>query len=692
MRLHQLLVLLLPGLPAAAIGEPDPQAAAHDVRLEGAAPAPVPPPTHLLTPVPEPAATVTGRLLLHRRGCTSCHDLELPAYPHVRGPDLDEIGQKTQPGWLELWLRDPVDYLPHSRMPRVLLGDAARTRLVAWLSHLGRTVPVSSPSPLPTLTDADVYRGGRLFDSLQCQGCHAGGGTGGQIGPALDRLGWKLNADWLIAALQDPAEGGLSPQSHPYVLSARDVADLSAYLIRRFTPRGGPEQVVSQITIDPAQGLAEGLLQGCFQCHRVAALRGPRLRLPVSGDRAMSWLDFHETPRGDLPTMPLSTSQRHAMMRALTGDEETVAANDAAPSYWALPIAPQGEAVELFTAGRRLESAACGRCHEQQMEEWRGSSHAAAFSPGLRALLMDASPGFVTECLSCHTPLHEQIEQALSMPQDGTGLGPVGVDCAGCHVRAQRYYGPGTPGNRNRLAARTFEAAHHGGVEAAPELFADKQFCTSCHQFPAGGLALEGKLLQNTYGEWLTSPAAGDGSTCQSCHMPGGDHRMRGLHDRDFVRSAVAFEATWHRQSAGRGRLAVILRNVGAGHAVPTYTTGALHVKVFLSDSHDGVIEASLQTRAAQRRLSADGQTELFDTRIPAGGAWHYEQLFEIDAEARHINILVEVDPDHFYRRFFALLEPPNAGARMLLEQARGRISDSPYILYARQIRITDED
>jgi hypothetical protein len=56
--------------------------------------------------------------------------------------------------------------------------------------------------------------------------------------------------------------------------------------------------------------------------------------------------------------------------------------------------------------------------------------------------------------------------------------------------------------------------------------------------------------------------------------MPGGDHRMRGLHDRDFVRDAVAFEAAWHVETNGRGRLYVTLRNVGAGHALPTYTTG----------------------------------------------------------------------------------------------------------------------
>jgi mono/diheme cytochrome c family protein len=508
------------------------------------------------------------------------------------------------------------------------------------------------------------------------------------MGPALDRLGWKVGGAWLLAALREPASEGLSPEPHPYVLSARDATDLSAFLVRRFSPPGGPDQNVMADTLDAAAGLGEALVQGCFQCHRVGALRGPRLRLPIGAERARFWLRAHEIARGELPAMPLSAPQMRAMAAAL-GGEAPADSVGTSPPFWKLPVAGQGDPPELFDAGRRLEPAACGQCHEKQLTEWRSSRHAATFSPGLRAQLVGASTGFVEECLSCHTPLREQIDRALSLLGDLSW--PTGVDCAGCHVRAHRYYGPGRPGNRHRLVASTIEAAHHGGVEAAPDLFGGESFCAPCHQFEADGLALEGKLLQNTYGEWLAGPDAEQGRTCQGCHMPGGDHRMRGLHDRDFVRDALEFEADWHVGSHGGGRLRVTLRNVGAGHSLPTYATGALHIKVFLSDDEDGVIESSLQTRAAQRRLTVDGQTELFDTRIPAGGVWSFEESFDIVADARFVNVLVEVDPDHFYRRFFSLLEPSDAGARVLLAQARGEISDSPYILFARQIRVTHQ-
>ena len=507
-------------------------------------------------------------------------------------------------------------------------------------------------------------------------------GIGGDVGPALDRLGWKVSHSWLVAALSDSATQGLSPESHPYVLSVRDATDLSAFLVRRFSPPGGPAQDVTVITTDVAAGLSEALMQGCFECHQVRDLKGPPLPLPVTTGRATAWLGYHKIARGAVPSVPLAPAEIKAMATALVG---SVASDPPSlPPFWDLPIDDQGDPPELFAAGQRLEPAACGQCHSQQMEGWSQSRHAAAFSPGLWAQLADAPTAFVEECLSCHTPMREQIDRALALQQDATTMAPDGIDCAGCHVRAHRYYGPGQPGSQDHLVAQTIEVTHHGGAVAAPELFGADAFCAPCHQFDADGLSLEGKLLQDTYGEWRNSPAARKGQTCQSCHMPGGDHHIRGLHDRNFVRNALEFDTDWHAGPGASGLLRVSLRNVGARHALPTYATGALHVKIFLSDDHDGVIESSLRTRSVQRRLTVDGQRELFDTRIPAGGLWRYEQNLEVLPEARFVNVLVEVDPDHFYRRFFALLEPSGPRTRALLQQARGRISDSPYILFAR--------
>ena len=79
---------------------------------------------------------------------------------------------------------------------------------------------------------------------------------------------------------------------------------------------------------------------------------------------------------------------------------------------------------------------------------------------------------------------------------------------------------------------------------------------------------------------------------------------MRGLHDRDFVRDAVAFEAAWHVETNGRGRLYVTLRNVGAGlgYARSFAWLGELALLAFyyddkLSDTSVGFLRNSLTLR-----------------------------------------------------------------------------------------------
>lgn len=164
--LQRLLVLL--SLPC-AVGADDPRSATLGVQLEGILPPSSATQAWVLPRQLQPVSTeiATGRLLLHRRGCTGCHDLDLPSYPHPRGPALDKIGRKTDATWLDLWLQDPSSYLPHSRMPRLRLGDASRARLVSWLATLGAPDSLTQATSLQEPAAGDAYRGGRLFAGLQ---------------------------------------------------------------------------------------------------------------------------------------------------------------------------------------------------------------------------------------------------------------------------------------------------------------------------------------------------------------------------------------------------------------------------------------------------------------------------------------------------------------------------------------------
>ena len=78
------------------------------------------------------------------------------------------------------------------------------------------------------------------------------------------------------------------------------------------------------------------------------------------------------------------------------------------------------------------------------------------------------------------------------------------------------------------------------------------EFCQSCHQFAPDGLALNGKLLENTYAEWKASRFAREGVQCQDCHMPDRRHLWRGIHDPAMVRSGLTIVA---RDGASRYRV-----------------------------------------------------------------------------------------------------------------------------------------
>ena len=71
--------------------------------------------------------------------------------------------------------------------------------------------------------------------------------------------------------------------------------------------------------------------------------------------------------------------------------------------------------------------------------------------------------------------------------------------------------------------------------------------------------------MQRTYSEWLAYRDAGGRATCQSCHMPGGDHTMRGAHDVELLRGSLAVTASDDARGAQ-----LTLASVGVGHAFPT--------------------------------------------------------------------------------------------------------------------------
>lgn len=362
-------------------------------------------------------------------------------------------------------------------------------------------------------------------------------------------------------------------------------------------------------------------------------------------------------------------------------------------SYWDLPVPAQGEPPAGWSPlEASLAPEDCAACHPTQHAQWSRSLHAAAYSPGFSGQLLEgslAAPHSIRRCQTCHAPLSEQQPYAASgagNPGHDPALRRQGIACAACHVRAHRRFGPPRQPGLPPLAT----ALPHGGFEARPE-FTESRFCAVCHQF-FDDPGVNGKPIQNTYAEWRESPAAAEGRTCQSCHMPERAHLWRGIHDAETVRAAVEVELRARTAHADRVRAELELHSRGVGHALPTYVTPRILLAVWQVDAADREIEGTRIEDTVGREIDFGTWEEVFDTRIAPGGS----RILEYDAarrsDAAALVARVRVDPDFHYRGVFAsLLETYQAPeARVRIEEAHRRTLESGYVL--RELRLPLED
>lgn len=180
-----------------------------------------------------------------------------------------------------------------------------------------------------------------------------------------------------------------------------------------------------------------------------------------------------------------------------------------------------------FVAGAEAYQGAafCGGCHQAEYDQWRTSLMAnatteAMFAHRSRQLAWMMPP---EQCLGCHAPL----------ARTGTGPREEGVSCEVCH-------GPG----RTEVTVRNL--------------------CVACHQDRMD-------FVLTTASEYAASPAAADGRTCESCHMP----RVDGVASHHFAGSRAAPDSyagvVAIEDIALDGESVVVtVRNTVEGHFLPT--------------------------------------------------------------------------------------------------------------------------
>lgn len=178
-----------------------------------------------------------------------------------------------------------------------------------------------------------------------------------------------------------------------------------------------------------------------------------------------------------------------------------------------------------------FEAGDCGECHPLQYEAWNGSVHSRAHEDSIYLAFAEKAreeggDGLYTFCSSCHAPLGVAAgEIPGKTPEEKTFLTHEGVTCEACHTvnRIRTVHGEG--GANASLVLEdgdvrfgpirdpSDEASHES---AFSDIHTQSTLCSACHTLvhPFNGLVIE-----NTYEEWRQGPYAEAGIQCQDCHM-----------------------------------------------------------------------------------------------------------------------------------------------------------------------------
>jgi cytochrome c551/c552 len=170
------------------------------------------------------------------------------------GPSLKEVRVKFHKEWLPVWLENPQEFRPGTRMPRFRLDEGQRQAIAAfiWQSGVEGTLP-SQPA-------GNAQDGRELFETRGCMGCHSIGEgeqeTGGTFAANLSRVGEKVNYDYLVRWIRNPRERtapycpyekrDLTPEDY-----ARHGLPYEFDLEHSVCPNDGHELQVQQMTVMP---------------------------------------------------------------------------------------------------------------------------------------------------------------------------------------------------------------------------------------------------------------------------------------------------------------------------------------------------------------------------------------------------------------------------------------------------------
>jgi len=188
-------------------------------------------------------SAIRGKHLFDKNNCMGCHTIMGEGAYYA--PELTKVYERRGEAFVKAMLKDPESMYPGQRkMTKYNFTDQEIQDLTEFLKWIGKMdlngfpakpdlMATTSPSPASSKEKTNAAAGitrPKVYEQM-CTACHAIGGLGGIVGPALDGIGKIREREFLVQWLQDSTV--LKPDSKmpKLPLTEEDIKELVEYLL-----------------------------------------------------------------------------------------------------------------------------------------------------------------------------------------------------------------------------------------------------------------------------------------------------------------------------------------------------------------------------------------------------------------------------------------------------------------------------
>jgi mono/diheme cytochrome c family protein len=218
---------------------------------------------HLPTDIPDAPQLLRGQAVFEESGCIGCHKLH--GTGGVLAPELDRAGANHSPEWLLKHFRNPAAVTPGSAMPPIKASEADLQALTLYvLSFTGEPL---SAYYVSMKTIPGLPAGRRLVQEKGCLDCHSIAGKGGTLGPPLNEVARRHDAQWIVAHFKSPqavSPGTIMPQ---FNLSEQETRALTEFLLSLTDTNVVGFLKTSALLTPVERGKTVYKKYGCAGCH-----------------------------------------------------------------------------------------------------------------------------------------------------------------------------------------------------------------------------------------------------------------------------------------------------------------------------------------------------------------------------------------------------------------------------------------